>query len=170
MVRRPKIQHSAGILSDSKRRLILGRWRCAGVGEIPATEVGMSPLGHSLQVECVPTIARCPLFPESDAKSEPWHLSRRVTAAVAVLARCRSIRRRPRSAPRVRRVQPGIGPQASPPCPHVRRGRPTSADGRQAQLAQQELDAGSVDGVVARHAATSRLETGSTTWTAASSS
>ena len=24
-----------------------------------------------------------PLFPESDAKSEPWHLSRRVTAVVA---------------------------------------------------------------------------------------
>src|SRR4051812_45696477 len=29
-------------------------------------------------------IAPCPLFPESDAKSEPWHLSRRVTAVVAM--------------------------------------------------------------------------------------
>src|ERR1700704_4017315 len=33
---------------------------------------------------CAPKIARCPLFPESDAKLEPWHLSRRVTATVAV--------------------------------------------------------------------------------------
>jgi hypothetical protein len=24
---------------------------------------------------CAPKIALCPLFPESDAKSEPWHLS-----------------------------------------------------------------------------------------------
>ena len=31
-----------------------------------------------------PKIAPCPLFPESDAKSEPWHLSRRVTAVVAM--------------------------------------------------------------------------------------
>jgi len=49
-------------------------------------------------------------------------------------------------------------------------GGPCQLDGGQAQLAQQEFDAGSVDGVVARHAATSRLEAGSTTWTAASSS
>ena len=47
---------------------------------------------------------------------------------------------------------------------------PHQLDGGQAQLAQQEFDAGGVDGVVARHAATSRLEAGSTTWTAASSS
>lgn len=40
---------------------------------------------------------------------------------------------------------------------------PHQLDGGQAQLTQQEFDAGSVDGVVARHAATSRLETGSTT-------
>ena len=33
---------------------------------------------------CAPKIAPCLLFPESDAKSEPWHPLRRVTAAVAV--------------------------------------------------------------------------------------
>ena len=49
-------------------------------------------------------------------------------------------------------------------------GGPHQLDGGQAQLAQQEFDAGSVDGVVARHAATSSPEAGSTTWTAASSS
>ena len=47
---------------------------------------------------------------------------------------------------------------------------PHQLDAGQAQLAQQQFDAGGVDGVVARHAATSRLEVGSTTWTAASSS
>ena len=31
-----------------------------------------------------PKIAPCPLFPERDAKSDPWHLSRRVRATVAV--------------------------------------------------------------------------------------
>src|SRR5205807_10274489 len=49
-------------------------------------------------------------------------------------------------------------------------GGPHQLDGGQAQLAQQEFDAGSVNGVVARHTATSRVEAGSTTWTAASSS
>ena len=39
---------------------------------------------------------------------------------------------------------------------------PHQLDARQAQLAQQELDAGGVDGVGRRHAATSRLEVGST--------
>ena len=51
-----------------------------------------------------------------------------------------------------------------------REGGPHQLDGGQAQLAQQEFDAGSFDGVVARHAAPSRPEAGSTTWTAASSS
>jgi len=37
-------------------------------------------------------------------------------------------------------------------------GGPHQLDGGQAQLAQQEFDAGSVVGVVARHAATSRLD------------
>ena len=31
-----------------------------------------------------PKIAPCPLFPESDAKSEPWHPSRGDTGVVAV--------------------------------------------------------------------------------------
>ena len=47
---------------------------------------------------------------------------------------------------------------------------PHQLHGGQAQLAQQEFDAGSVNGIVPLHAATSRLEAGSTTWTAASSS
>ena len=39
---------------------------------------------------------------------------------------------------------------------------PDQLDGRQAQLAQQELDAGGIDGVGRRHATTSRLEVGLT--------
>jgi hypothetical protein len=46
-------------------------------------------------------------------------------------------------------------------------GGPHQLDGGQAQLAQQEPNAVSIDCVVACHAATSRLETGSTTWTSA---
>jgi len=42
------------------------------------------------------------------------------------LARCRYGVDRGRPS-RVRRVPPGSGQQASPPCPHLRRGRPTSA-------------------------------------------
>ena len=44
----------------------------------------MSEIGSFATDRCAPKIAPCPLFPESDAKSEPWHLSRRVTAVVAV--------------------------------------------------------------------------------------
>ena len=35
-----------------------------------------------------PKIAPCPLFPESDAKSEPWHRSRGDTGVVAVSPEC----------------------------------------------------------------------------------
>jgi hypothetical protein len=38
---------------------------------------------HLLQIGA-PKIAPCPLFPESDATSDPWLLSRRVTGVVAV--------------------------------------------------------------------------------------
>jgi hypothetical protein len=37
-------------------------------------------MGHSLQIGGA-EIAPCPLFPESDAKSEPWHPSRGGTVA-----------------------------------------------------------------------------------------
>src|SRR5258708_27569078 len=47
---------------------------------------------------------------------------------------------------------------------------PHQLEGRQAQLAQQELDAGGINGVGRRHAPTSRLEVGLTAWTATSSS
>ena len=39
---------------------------------------------------------------------------------------------------------------------------PHQLDARQAQLAQQELDAGGINGVGGRHATASRLEAGST--------
>ena len=40
---------------------------------------------HSFATDrCGPKIAPCPLFPESDTNSEPWHPLRRVTAVVAV--------------------------------------------------------------------------------------
>src|SRR5260370_207582 len=47
---------------------------------------------------------------------------------------------------------------------------PHQLEGRQAQLAQQQLDAGGINGVGRRHAPTSRLEVGLTAWTATSSS
>jgi hypothetical protein len=47
---------------------------------------------------------------------------------------------------------------------------PDQLDARQAQLAEQQLDARSVDRVGRLHATTSRLEVGSTAWIAASSS
>ena len=86
-------------------------------------------------------------------------------------ARCRSMRRRPRSAiscsasaARKRAAgQPSLSDCAASSA-HI-----SLMAGRRSSL-KQEFDAGGVDGVVARHATTSRLEAGSTTWTAASSS
>ena len=44
---------------------------------------GRSAAGHSLQIGGRRKIAPCPLFAESDAKSEPWHPSRGGTVAAS---------------------------------------------------------------------------------------
>ena len=44
----------------------------------------MTEMAQTLQVRCTPKTTPCPVFPESDAKAEPWYLTRKVTATVAV--------------------------------------------------------------------------------------
>jgi Adenylate and Guanylate cyclase catalytic domain len=86
-------------------------------------------------------------------------------------ARCRSIRRRPRSAiscsasaARKRAAgQPSLSARAA------RAAHVSLMAGKRSSLSKSSTRGG-VNGIVVRHAATSRLETGSTTWTAASSS